>query len=102
MGTLSGGGKEKITIGKNCLIGANAGTGISLGDNCEIEAGTYIKDSTKVLVEDVLFGESGQYVKAAELSGKSDMMFYRCSVQGNVRVKKSKRSATLNSDLHTN
>src|SRR2546426_6756632 len=65
MGTLSGGGKEIISIGKGCLIGANAGIGISLGDDCVVEAGLYVTAGTKVTLPD------GRVVKARELSGRS-------------------------------
>ena len=76
MGTLSGGGKEVITIGERCLIGANAGIGISLGDDCVVEAGCYVTAGTKVTLQD------GSVVKARELSGRDNMMLWRNSVTG--------------------
>lgn len=97
MGTLSGGGKEKITIGKNCLIGANAGTGISLGDDCTIEAGLYITAGTKVAM--VGWGYE-TITKATELSGKSHLLFRRNSETGIVECLPSKKSAELNLALH--
>ena len=97
MGTLSGGGKEKITIGKNCLIGANAGTGISLGDDCTIEAGLYITAGTKVTM--VGWG-SGNIAKASELSGKNRLLFRRNSETGRVECLPNGKGAELNSFLH--
>ena len=78
MGTLSGGGKEVITIGKKCLVGANAGVGISLGDNCIIEAGTYITAGSKITLPD------GTVVKASSLSGQSDLLYRRAT---NLRIR---------------
>lgn len=80
MGTLSGGGKEMITIGSECLIGANAGVGISLGDNCVIEAGLYVTAGTKVSLPD------GKTVKARDLSGQRNVLFRRNSQSGAVEV----------------
>ena len=80
MGTLSGGGKEVITIGERCLIGANAGIGISLGDDCVVEAGCYVTAGTKVTLPD------GSVVKARELSGRDNMMLWRNSVTGAVEA----------------
>ena len=80
MGTFSGGGKEVITIGEKCLIGANAGLGISLGDNCIIEAGTYITAGSKVTLPD------GTVVKARALSGQNDLLFRRNSLDGKLEV----------------
>jgi len=100
MGTLSGGGKEVIRVGEQCLIGANAGVGISLGDRCVIEAGLYITAGTKVTLPD------GSIVKAKELSGQDGLLFLRDSVTGKVLAKKrSGESADwggLNADLHAN
>ena len=76
MGTLSGGGQEVISVGRGCLIGANAGIGISLGDNCIVEAGTYVTGGGRVTLPD------GEVVKARELSGVSGMLFRRNSVTG--------------------
>jgi len=97
MGTLSGGGKEVISIGKGCLLGANSGLGISLGDNCIIESGTYITAASKVLLPD------GQIVKARELSGANGLLFRRNSQSGGLEV--IPRTGTwggLNSILHAN
>ena len=97
MGTLSGGGKEVISIGKGCLLGANSGLGISLGDNCIIESGTYITAASKVLLPD------GQIVKARELSGATGLLFRRNSLSGGLEV--IPRTVTwggLNSVLHAN
>jgi 2,3,4,5-tetrahydropyridine-2-carboxylate N-succinyltransferase len=81
MGTLSGGGKERIVIGERCLVGAEAGIGIALGDECVIEAGLYVTAGTRVTLPD------GQIVKARELSGASNMLFRRNSVTGKVEVR---------------
>jgi 2,3,4,5-tetrahydropyridine-2,6-dicarboxylate N-succinyltransferase len=97
MGTLSGGGKEVISVGKRCLLGANAGLGISLGDDCVIEAGLYVTGGTKVTTAD------GQTVKAKELSGASNLLFRRNSLSGAVEVVKRDGSGiTLNEALHAN
>ncbi|MEI6552515.1 MAG: 2,3,4,5-tetrahydropyridine-2,6-dicarboxylate N-succinyltransferase [Actinomycetes bacterium] len=97
MGTLSGGGKEVIAIGEKCLLGANSGLGISLGDNCVIEAGTYITAAAKVRLPD------GEVVKAGTLSGASNLLFRRNSLDGSLEV--VLRTGTwggLNSILHAN
>jgi 2,3,4,5-tetrahydropyridine-2-carboxylate N-succinyltransferase len=97
MGTLSGGGKEVISIGQKCLLGANSGLGISLGDNCVIEAGTYITAAAKVKLPD------GEIVKAGTLSGASNLLFRRNSLDGGLEV--VLRTGTwggLNSILHAN
>jgi len=97
MGTLSGGGKEVISIGEKCLLGANSGLGISLGDNCVIEAGTYITSAAKVRLPD------GEIVKAGTLSGASNLLFRRNSLDGSLEV--VLRTGTwggLNSILHAN
>jgi len=97
MGTLSGGGKEVISIGEKCLLGANSGLGISLGDNCVIEAGTYITAAAKVKLPD------GEIVKAGTLSGASNLLFRRNSLDGGLEV--VLRTGTwggLNSVLHAN
>lgn len=97
MGTLSGGGKEVISIGEKCLLGANSGVGISLGDNCVIEAGTYITAAAKVTLPD------GQVVKAGNLSGASNLLFRRNSITGGLEaVLRSGTWGGLNSVLHTN
>jgi 2,3,4,5-tetrahydropyridine-2-carboxylate N-succinyltransferase len=97
MGTLSGGGKEVISVGEKCLLGANSGLGISLGNNCVIEAGTYITAAAKVRLPD------GKIVKAGALSGASDLLFRRNSLDGSLEV--VVRTGTwggLNSILHAN
>ena len=97
MGTLSGGGKEVISIGEKCLLGANSGLGISLGNNCVIEAGTYITSAAKVRLPD------GEIVKAGTLSGASNLLFRRNSLDGCLEV--VLRTGTwggLNSILHAN
>lgn len=97
MGTLSGGGKEVIRVGKRCLLGANAGLGISLGDDCVIEAGLYVTGGTKVSTAD------GQTVKAVELSGSNNLLFRRNSLSGAVEVvKRDGTGITLNESLHAN
>jgi len=97
MGTLSGGGKEIISVGQKCLLGANSGLGISLGDNCVIEAGTYITAAAKVTLPD------GEIVKAGSLSGAHNLLFRRNSLTGGLEV--VMRTGTwggLNSVLHAN
>ena len=97
MGTLSGGGKEVISIGENCLLGANSGLGISLGNNCVIEAGTYVTAAAKVRLPD------GSIVKAGTLSGAENVLFRRNSQDGCLEV--VLRTGTwggLNSILHSN
>jgi 2,3,4,5-tetrahydropyridine-2,6-dicarboxylate N-succinyltransferase len=97
MGTLSGGGKEQIRVGKRCLIGANAGIGISLGDDCVVEAGTYITAGSKLTLPD------GRTVKAAALSGQDGMQYWRNSVTGALEARpRSGGSVELNDALHNN
>ena len=97
MGTLSGGGKEIISIGENCLLGANSGCGISLGDNCVIESGTYITAAAKVLLPD------GEVVKAVTLSGANNLLFRRNSQSGALEaVMRTGTWGGLNSVLHAN
>ncbi len=98
MGTLSGGGKEVIAIGERCLLGANAGIGISLGDDCIVEAGLYVTAGTRVTLDD------GSVVKAAELSGRSGMLLRRDSVTGTVHALARTEGARveLNAALHAN
>jgi 2,3,4,5-tetrahydropyridine-2,6-dicarboxylate N-succinyltransferase len=101
MGTLSGGGKQVISIGQRCLLGANAGLGISLGDDCVVEAGCYVTAGTKVTVLDT-DGEP-QVIKALELSGASNVLFRRNSVTGAIEAVPWKSDGVaLNSILHTN
>ena len=97
MGTLSGGGKEVITIGENSLVGANAGVGISLGDNCIIESGTYITAASKITLPD------GQVVKARELSGANGLLYRRNSLSGALEAVTREGSwGGLNAALHKN
>ena len=101
MGTLSGGNNIKISIGENCLIGANAGVGIPLGDNCTIEAGLYITAGTKIEV----YKENGDIdgvFKGSELSNCSNLVFLRNSQTGKVVAKVNQKSINLNSELHKN
>ena len=101
MGTLSGGNNIKISIGENCLIGANAGVGIPLGDNCTIEAGLYITAGTKI----ELYKENGDLdgvFKGSELSNCSNLVFLRNSQNGKVFAKVNQKSINLNSELHKN
>ena len=97
MGTLSGGGKEVVSIGERCLLGANAGIGISLGDDCIVEAGLYVTGGTLVTLPD------GEIVKGRTLSGASGLLFRRNSVSGAVEA--TQRSGNwdgLNAALHKN
>jgi 2,3,4,5-tetrahydropyridine-2-carboxylate N-succinyltransferase len=97
MGTLSGGGTDRISIGERCLLGAESGIGISLGDDCVVEAGLYVTAGTKVTLQD------GRVVKARELSGSSGMLFIRNSVTGTVEARsRSGVGISLNSALHAN
>jgi 2,3,4,5-tetrahydropyridine-2-carboxylate N-succinyltransferase len=97
MGTLSGGGTETISLGVGCLIGANAGIGISLGDNCVVEAGLYVTAGTKVTLSD------GRLVKARELSGQDNLLFRRNSTTGSVEVvDRTGTGVELNAALHAN
>jgi len=101
MGTLSGGGEMVLTIGKDCLIGANAGAGIPLGDRCTIEAGTYITAGTLVQV----FDENKNFiklVKARELAGQADMLFIRHSQTGAIECRTNQKAIKLNDALHDN
>jgi len=97
MGTLSGGGKQQISVGERCLLGANAGIGISLGDDCVVEAGLYVTAATKISLP------GGQVVKAAELSGQSGLLYIRNSVTGAIEVRRrAGRAVELNAALHAN
>lgn len=97
MGTLSGGGTERVRIGKGCLLGAESGVGIALGDNCVVEAGLYITAGTKVQLPD------GQVVKARELNGASDVLYLRDSQTGAVKaLDRSGKGIALNAELHKN
>lgn len=98
MGTLSGGGTEKITIGQRSLLGANSGIGISIGDDCVVEAGLYVTAGTKVNVID---GENVTVMKAKELSGVDNLLFRRNSGTGAVEVtSRTGVGIVLNSALH--
>ena len=105
MGTLSGGGKEVISLGERCLLGANAGVGISLGDDCIVEAGLYVTAGTKVVltapVAEALGKEPGAEIKALELSGANGLQFRRNSVSGSVEAVPAK-GIELNEALHAN
>jgi 2,3,4,5-tetrahydropyridine-2-carboxylate N-succinyltransferase len=97
MGTLSGGGKAVVSIGKRCLLGANGGTGISLGDDCVVEAGLYLTAGTKVTLPD------GSVVKARDLSGQPGLLYLRNSVTGAVEARPRQGEAiALNEALHAN
>jgi 2,3,4,5-tetrahydropyridine-2,6-dicarboxylate N-succinyltransferase len=97
MGTLSGGGTERVSIGERCLLGANAGIGIALGDDCVVEAGLYVTAGTKVTLED------GRVVKAKELSGASGLLYLRNSENGRVEARsRTGQGIELNSALHAN
>lgn len=97
MGTLSGGGQERIRIGEGCLLGANSGIGISLGDGCVVEAGCYVTAGTKVTLPD------GTVVAARELSGRPGLLLRRNSVSGTVEgLARSGSWGDLNATLHSN
>ena len=97
MGTLSGGGTERVSIGKRCLLGAESGLGIALGDDCVVEAGLYLTAGTKVSLPD------GTVAKARELSGQSNLLFIRNSVTGAVEARpRDGHGIVLNSALHAN
>lgn len=97
MGTLSGGGKEVISVGQKCLLGANSGLGISLGDNCVIEAGTYITAASKITLPD------GEIVKAGTLSGASNLLLRRNSLTGGLEaIMRTGTWGGLNALLHAN
>lgn len=97
MGTLSGGNEEKISIGQRCLLGANAGIGISLGDDCVVEAGLYITSGMKITLI-----EEEKIVKAIELSGKNNIIYFRDSVTGKLCAKSNEKKFKLNKTLHDN
>jgi len=98
MGTLSGGGKQVISVGENCLIGANAGIGISLGDDCVVAAGAYVTAGSKVTMPD------GAVVKASELSGQDGILFLVNSETGvlEARPRGARTGIELNAALHAN
>jgi 2,3,4,5-tetrahydropyridine-2-carboxylate N-succinyltransferase len=101
MGTLSGGGKEVISVGERCLVGANAGIGISLGDDCVVEAGLYVTAGTKVTVLDM--DHKPKVIKAADLSGVDKVLFRRNSTTGAIEAVPWKgQGIELNAALHAN
>ncbi|MXN63165.1 2,3,4,5-tetrahydropyridine-2,6-dicarboxylate N-succinyltransferase [Bacillus sp. BGMRC0062] len=101
MGTLSGGGKQRITLGERCLLGANAGVGISLGDDCVVEAGLYVTAGTRVSLLDA--AAEPRVVKASELSGVSNLLFRRNSTTGAVEaLPRRNGTVELNAQLHAN
>ena len=100
MGTLSGGGNLVISMGEKCLLGANAGLGIPLGDRCTIESGLYITAGTIVTMLDDQKQATGK-MKARDLAGKSDLLFRRNSVSGTVECLTNKSAVELNAELHT-
>ncbi len=101
MGTLSGGGNIIISVGQECLLGANAGIGIPLGDRCTVEAGLYVTAATKVSMLDDS-GNAVETVKARDLASKSDLLFRRNSVNGVVECLTNKSAVELNEELHSN
>jgi 2,3,4,5-tetrahydropyridine-2-carboxylate N-succinyltransferase len=101
MGTLSGGNKIVISLGRECLLGANAGVGIPLGDRCTVEAGLYVTAGTKVQVLDDN-NEPVRTVKARDLAGQSDLLFRRNSETGAVECRTNKSAIALNEELHAN
>ena len=101
MGTLSGGNNVKISVGEDCLLGANSGLGIPLGDRCIVEAGLYLTAGSKIEVID----ENNKIiktVKASELSSKNDQLFIRNSLTGAIQCKANTKSVSLNDQLHKN
>ncbi len=101
MGTLSGGGQMVISIGENCLLGANAGLGFPMGDRCTVESGLYVTAGSKVRMLDDK-GQEVEVVKARELAGKSDLLFRRNSVTGQIECLTNKSAVELNAELHAN
>ncbi|MGS0939928.1 2,3,4,5-tetrahydropyridine-2,6-dicarboxylate N-succinyltransferase [Pseudomonas luteola] len=99
MGTLSGGGNIVISVGEGCLIGANAGIGIPLGDRCTVESGLYVTAGTKVIVLDDQ-NQQVEVVKARDLAGQTDLLFRRNSQTGAVECKTNKSAIELNEALH--
>ena len=99
LGTLSGGGNIVISLGRECLLGANAGTGIPLGDRCTIEAGLFLTAGTKLVILDAQ-GKAVETVKARELAGKSDLLFRRNSTTGGVECLTNRSAIELNAELH--
>ena len=101
MGTLSGGGNIIISVGEKCLVGANAGIGIPLGDRCTVEAGLYVTAGTKIqLLDDQK--NVVEVVKGRDLAGKADLLFRRDSISGAVQCVTNKSAIALNEELHAN
>ena len=103
MGTLSGGGKHRVTIGERSLLGANAGIGISLGDDCTVEAGLYITAGTKITLwdkEKAAAGEPLDVVKGKDLSGRNNVLFIRNSLTGRIEARHRATGIELNEQLH--
>ena len=101
MGTLSGGNEVKISLGKNCLLGANSGLGIPLGDRCTVEAGLYLTAASKIEMVNEQ-GEITDILKASALSSKSDLLFIRNSLSGSIQCRPNKNITKLNQELHSN
>ncbi len=101
MGTLSGGNNIKISIGENCLLGANSGLGIPLGDNCIIEAGLYVTGGSKITTYNSK-NKPVAVVKASELAGQNNLLFIRNSQNGAIEARINPKSITLNKTLHKN
>jgi len=104
MGTLSGGGREVISIGERSLLGANSGLGIALGDDCVLEAGLYLTAGSKVILYDRPGGQGdSRVVKARELSGANGLLFRRSSVTGAIEaMPREGDGINLNTALHDN
>ncbi len=101
MGTLSGGGSQRVSLGQRCLLGAEAGIGIALGDDCVVEAGLYVTAGSPVSV--IQEGQETKIVKAASLSGVSNLLFRRNSLSGGIEVlPRAKNTVELNAALHRN
>ena len=101
MGTLSGGNEVKISVGEDCLLGANSGLGIPLGNRCVLEAGLYLTGGSKVEILNSK-NELIETVKASTLSGKDDLLFIRNSLTGAIQCKPNGKSVVLNKTLHKN
>ena len=100
MGVLSGGNSVPISVAKNCLIGANAGLGIPLGDQCTIEAGLYLTAASKVRIV-TRDGQVTKTMKASELAGRSGLLFRRNSLDGAIECLPIRQAIELNADLHS-
>ena len=101
MGTLSGGNNIKISVGENCLLGANSGLGIPIGDNCIVEAGLYVTGGSKVTKYNAQ-NEPELVIKASELAGQDNLLFIRNSQNGAIEAKVNPKSIELNESLHKN